>query len=562
MVGVQREGRDRFAGAVLAFIALAWIAVAIFSEFSRDQVYGYNVAAKLHKGERLAVHDLTLAQRLRLNYGSPAGARIVVPIEGVHGKRLQTIATTRIGEHTPDPVVYMGTVATLLLMAFVAGRRPSAATAFLLWFVMSQMYPDSIVNALSSLPDPLFVMLAIVALVIIGAPGGVTPLAFVVRFPSVGTDRDSIAAVKIANAVLIATTIAFVLGGIVFAGVPAASFYSTWLPAIGIFLGLAAAVWRYTVADDETRHRLAWVLLGISIANVSTAVILFGTADSGEIAKPWYAQGAEIASLLLPVTLAYAILRHHVLDLRFVVNRTVVFGIIAAFLVVAISLADWFVGHLVADSHTALAIEASIAVALGVLLRWIHATVEQVVDRVVFRSRYLAAERLERQIDALDYAECDATVDDTVALAASRTMNLASAAVFRRDHDEREFTCRCAFGWPQLTGIVGSDAFVVRAMRSGNALVDIAEESFDIPGSPSGDGKPYMAIPIATRHELRAFVLYGRHADGTTPDPTERALLVRLGHAAAAAYESVSARQYRDIALRFERSPETNEAFD
>jgi hypothetical protein len=562
MTLARRDARQRLAGILLASTALAWVAVAIFSEFSRNQVYGYNVSAALHPGERLHVHGLTVAQRLRLNYGSPRGMKIIVPVETHHGKRLQQITTTRTGVHVPDPVVYLGTVAALLLMAFVVGKRPSAATAFLLWFVMSLMYPDAIVNALSPLPDGMFVTLAAIALVIIGSPAAVTPLAFVVRFPSVGSDRTSIAAVKIANAVLVFTAVVFVLGTVVFAGVPTHRFFSTWLPAIGMFLGLAAAVWRYTTADDDTRHRLAWVLFGISIANVSTAVILFGTADSGEVAKPWYAQGAEIASLLLPVTLAYAILKQHVLDLRFVVNRTVVFAAIAAILVVAISFVDWFVGRIVADSHTALAIEAAVAIAFGVLLRRLHATVEKLVDRVVFRSRYLAAARLERQIDALDYAESESTIDDTLTLAAARTMSLASAAVFRRDHDEREFTCRSAFGWRQLTGIVGSDGFVVRAMRSGSALAGLPDENIDVPGAPAGDARPYIAIPISTRQELRGFVFYGRHADGTTPDPTERALLVRLAHAAAASYESVNAQRYREIALRFQRSAKPNQAFD
>jgi hypothetical protein len=303
---------------------------------------------------------------------------------------------------------------------------------------------------------------------------------------------------------------------------------------------------------------LAWVLFGISIANVSTAIILFGTADNGEVARPWYAKAAEVASLLFPVTLAYAILKHRILDLRFVINRTIVYGVIVAVVATVISLGDWLVSRMIAESRTAIIIDALIAVALGFLLRWMHEQVERLVDRVVFRSRYLGSERLGRHIGALDYAESASTVDDTVALAAARALNLASAAVFRRDNEGREYTCRSAFGWTELAGIVGTESFIVRALQTENALLDLNDEALEIPGAPSADARSYMALPISTRHDLKAFVLYGRHADGTIPDPTERALLERLAHTAAASYESIAMQSYREQALRAQAGPGTH----
>lgn len=57
-----------------------------------------------------------------------------------------------------------------------------------------------------------------------------------------------------------------------------------------------------------------------------------------------------------------------------------------------------------------------------------------------------------------------------------------------------------------------------------------------------------------TGHELLGFVLYGKHDDGSSPDPDEITLLQRLAHAAGIAYGNVESRRWRERATTLERA--------
>jgi len=54
-----------------------------------------------------------------------------------------------------------------------------------------------------------------------------------------------------------------------------------------------------------------------------------------------------------------------------------------------------------------------------------------------------------------------------------------------------------------------------------------------------------LAVPVADRHALLGFTLYGALSDGTAPDPELVDLLGQLGSAAAAASAYVEARAAR-----------------
>ena len=54
-----------------------------------------------------------------------------------------------------------------------------------------------------------------------------------------------------------------------------------------------------------------------------------------------------------------------------------------------------------------------------------------------------------------------------------------------------------------------------------------------------------LAVPVAVRHELISFTLYGAHTNGAQLDPDEVALLEELAREAARAYDHVEAERAR-----------------
>jgi hypothetical protein len=143
----------------------------------------------------------------------------------------------------------------------------------------------------------------------------------------------------------------------------------------------------------------------------------------------------------------------------------------------------------------------------------------------------------------LDRLQIALVLETTAALAVEvcDVLGLASAAVFRRDGDER-FIRVASRGW--------HDGHVHTLARGDHIAVALLAELQPMPlgdvrwpraDVPRGLEQHILAVPFVVRHELLGFVLYGGHVGGEAIDPDEQTLLVALGDAAADPYEHLEA---------------------
>jgi GAF domain-containing protein len=261
----------------------------------------------------------------------------------------------------------------------------------------------------------------------------------------------------------------------------------------------------------------------------------------------------QITPCLFPVALAYAVLRHRVLDIGFALNRTLLYAIMTTLVVGVVSLLDWGVSRIFAEQRWALALEGFITVGFGFTLNWLHAHTEQLLDRVIFRKRHVAERRIEYRIDAMRFAQTTAAVDEAVALDACSILELRSGAAFTKIASAGVFRRTLSTGWePQTAETIDSDALLVRTLRSLEHPIFLDEVALQPPRFPEGHERPVLAVPIVAQHELIGFALYGNRDDGASPDPEEVALLARLATAAGNAYGAVEARQWRARAEELE----------
>ncbi len=546
----------------LVVLALGWAMVLLplgtFPLAVGDNGQGAYVARVRHRpatssagiaaGDRLDLSTLSYAQRWRLQTGAPPGYALTLRVRhaGVWSDRV--IVPYPNALPLGDPQWWSGlaemTIA-VLISAVVVARRPSVATVAFACYVWGALPSFRFIALFSWLPDPVYAPVATVLETLVASFPVFLLLIFVTRFPAEPSSLSGRLRMRVADAVLF-VGLAICLTFAVFEPVR----HHTWSNVanlIGItvvVVGGVLASLQYREASGEDRRRIGWVLVGYGVTLTSFV------ATNAIITAPVLASSAlqatgQLAQIALPLALAYAILRHRVLDIGFVLNRTVVYAAVTSVVVVAVSLVDWLAGKLIGETRLALAAEATVTIALGVALNAMHDRIERVVERVLFRDRHTAERRVRNGIDALAFAASDAAIERALTDEVSAVLGLRSAALFRLDEETDRFRCVRATGWPDAVATIDDDALLVRTLRLRERPFHLADFAITESVLPTGPAAPVLAVPIADRHALRGFVLYGALSEGTAPDPELIDLLGQLGSAAAAASAYVEARAAR-----------------
>jgi len=546
----------------IVVLALGWAMVLLplgtFPVAVRDRGEGAYVArvrpdpathaVGIAAGDRLDLSTLSYVQRFRLQTGAPPGYPLTLRVRhaGVWSDRVvvSSLNTVPLGEPqwwSPLVALTIG----VLISAVVVARRPSVATAAFAGYMWGALPSFRFVALFSWLPDPVYAPVATVLETLVATFPVFLLLIFVTRFPAEPSSPAGRLRMRVADAVVfvgLAICVAFA----VFEPVR----HRTWsdvanlLGVIVVIVGGVLATLQYREASGEDRRRIAWVLVGYGVA-LTSFVAANALITAPAFASPGLQAAAQLAQIALPVALAYAILRHRVLDIGFVLNRTVVYAAVTSVVVVAVSLVDWLAAKLIVETRLALALEAAVTIALGVALNAMHERIERVVERVLFRDRHTAERRLRNGIDALAFAVSDAAIERALTDEVSAALGLRSAALFRWDEETDRFRCVRATGWPDAVATIDDDALLVRTLRLRERPFHLADFAIAEPLLPTGPAAPVLAVPVADRHALQGFVLYGALSDGTAPDPELIDLLCQLGTAAAAASAYVEARAAR-----------------
>jgi hypothetical protein len=541
---------------VLTILAIAFEAPAAMTPLLPPLAYGWTLdgagtvqtvwpgnaaeRAGIRPGDRVESNGFT--ERYRLDFPRPGSVAVVH-----RGMRtFRVVASTNRVEFNYTWFAALSDLLSLPLIAFagfLCWRRPGLMTIAFWLFAIGQVGGFDIEGFYARLPDPFAGILHAVLVAVIGTWEFYPLLIFALRFPYDRLDRpwervfERIwIGVSIAELIYVSTQCFSIEGGLAFAIAQNAA-----LPFV-----LAAFIWRYVASDAETRRRAAWAIAGIAISAGAGTVgnLLFEVGYDNGLGVGFLvlANCSTIVSALGPYALVYATLRHRLLDVSFVLNRTVVFGALAALVVVVVGAIDWGVGKLLSNTRAAVAIEAAATIALGFVLDRVHAVLERAVDRFVFARRHAAERYLERVIAGLSYAETRGAVLDALVEEPRRAFRLSSAAAFVAD--DGSFRRECAWGWrdaemPQLDG----DDPLVRLLRSERTVIDVDDARWQNGATLDSAARPEIAVPLLLRDDLLGIAFYGHRDDATTLDPEERRLLRRLADAAAIAYEAVDAKE-------------------
>ena len=173
-----------------------------------------------------------------------------------------------------------------------------------------------------------------------------------------------------------------------------------WSPFILLHQGFGYAVIaaNYRRNDAPARNRIK-IVVGAFV------FFLFSVIWSNIIGiSTW---GADLLAFAALALLAYGLLKQHLFDLGFAINRTLVFGSVSFVLLAAFGLAEWGVDRFLPESwhEGSMLISAGIAVALFLSFHRLRDWMERHIERLFFSSWQQAEAALKRFVESAGHFE-------------------------------------------------------------------------------------------------------------------------------------------------------------
>jgi hypothetical protein len=295
------------------------------------------------------------------------------------------------------------------------------------------------------------------------------------------------------------------------------------------------------------RARFGWVAFGIIVGVIANYLRLLPSAAL-------FTSFAGTLTVVMPITLLYAILRRHVIDVRFVISRTVVYGAVTTLIVGVIAVVDFLTSQYLNGLRIALAIDALVTIALGVALHRMYGAIENAVDFIIYRRKHEAENYLKRLALTLLRAEREETIDRAVVDDPYERLDLAMAALLRFNGDR--YALISAQGWNGTVPSFEREHDVVRFLATERRRLELRDLRERAKAEIAEPGvMPAIAVPIFEGDDLRGFALYGLHRDGTKLDPDEVDVLETLCQTAAQAYVRIENLHMRQLLRLAEASP-------
>lgn len=305
--------------------------------------------------------------------------------------------------------------------------------------------------------------------------------------------------------------------------------WTSWSSTAIVIIALTC---RLSTMKGAERARFAWAAFAIVWTVIIDVFRLVGVLPAPTSSM------VSLFAVVTPLVLLYAVFNRHVIDIRFVVSRTLVYAVITTLVIAIVGAVDWATSAYLHEVKIAMALDALATIAVAFALNRLHRWIERAVDIALFREKYAAEEYLDRLGRTLLDAQREETIHSELVRAPVRALNLTMAAVFREA--ESAFTvCASAGRDVNLPPAFDRDHEVVRFLNADRALVRLRDIAFE--------SRAEIAIPIFQGKRLTGFVLYGAHSDGTQLDPDEVETLKRFCDSAAQAYISITYERYNGL---------------
>jgi signal transduction histidine kinase len=283
---------------------------------------------------------------------------------------------------------------------------------------------------------------------------------------------------------------------------------------------IISIVLRLRGADSDTRHQIKWVASAALFLTVVIILVNFLPnsvfADPGPLIAGSVALVVTLAALGVPTAIGVAVLKYRLYDIDVIISRTVVYGVLAAFITAIYIGIAVGVGTLVGSGgqpNLWLSIVATIIVAIG--FQPVRERVQKIANRLVYGKRATPYEVLTAFSDQV----AEAYAADEVLPRMARVLHEATGALSATVWLKGSTTLRAAATHPY----VETSTPVLLPMSIGSLP--------EIPGATT-------AVPVEHQGRLLgALSVIKRKGDPVTP--TEQKLVDDLAHQAGLVLRNV-----------------------
>ena len=490
--------------------------------------------AGIRSGDRLSFGE-TAAQRAQTLYALP-GTRVSLTVNGSRRVVLTAQAMPPVGDWRTTIV----RLAFLLVAALLAWRRPEdRATRWLVFFLWCYGLAIGLGNGL--LPSPILTLVFLKMLDgVLFFLGTGAAAGFAANFPVAARTGVSRSMARLAQTIAVCAACALAIGEWLPRSGAAVSLINAGIIAAFALIGLlvvATFVVTYVQGAPTERQRRRWVFIIVGFGLLGPLVDILVQSTLGY--QQWVDDLALIPLALLPIGLAYVILRHRVIDVGFVLNRAVVYTGVSVIVVGAFMIAETLVGKYVeSTSHiTSLSLEVAVALALGFSIRYVHERVDRFVDTALFRERHLAEAAIRNFAhDAPYITDADVLLSRAVATV-ERYANAHGAGIWVAQNG----TYRPQATTFALAPTVDENDPAAVAMRARRVSVHLRDCESALPG--------FLGFPMIVRAELVGILVCGPKLDDETYAPDEQDALASLASSVGHALDAI---EIRDLRRRLE----------
>jgi len=324
---------------------------------------------------------------------------------------------------------------------------------------------------------------------------------------------------------------------------PAMFLGATWtIPGdAAIFMALLCSALAIAAARGVERQRAIWVLVPLAAYYIVIQWTTLAFHFFSYATLLFLGQAYGVVAVITPLVLTYAALNRRLIDIGFVLNRTVVFAIVSTIVIGAFVLVEWAAGAwLVNASHTTSTIVGMVvALILGLSLRYIHKYVDRFVDSVLFRKRHDDESALRRFAHESSYINDTATLLERAVGTVRKHTTAKSADILVRNGSATYVST----SQREPVDLSENDPVIV-ALRAWNKPIDLHRTS----GSGlSGE----WAFPMISRGRLVGALVCGPKRDGETYAPDEVDALLALAHGVGGTLDVLEAKSghFSDPAL-------------
>jgi len=269
----------------------------------------------------------------------------------------------------------------------------------------------------------------------------------------------------------------------------------------------------YQHATSAHRLRLSWMLW-------SSVIFMLGIiASNTPIISLQYSVGfADFCILLGVIGFLYAVLRHRVLDVSVVLDRTLVYGSITALVVGVLAAVNSLVEHAALGTSASLLLQVAVPLSLGIVLTRVRAYLDRIVEQMFFRKKYLADKALRRFARlCTGYENAETLMTDAVSEIRQHLRTRGVAIYERRGAEYVQVQHAGEVAYPERVQ-VDDKAFV--AARADQQDIDLVELN-------SALGSDGYVFPMAAHGEMpNVLVCANRPGEHYAAD--ERQLLLHL----------------------------------